>query len=340
MSKKTDLIIVGYSAEYHIGSHLLKAAQAMQLNTYLWDASSAFDAHRFIRQINWRLCGHRPPRLKEFSRSLVALCETYRPDVVLVTGITPPDHETLTQIKGMGIRCINYLTDDPWNSAHYAPWFLKALPFYNVVFTPRTANLKELNTVGCKACYLPFGYAPDVHYYEAPPLEKSEEFESDVLFYGGADRDRLPYIQAILGIGLKLHVYGGFWERYNIPRSIIRGHSTVQTLRWAVAKARVTLCLVRRANRDGHVMRTYEASAMGACMLVEDTLEHREIFGGEGNNVIYFNSIEEMASKLKALVADARECQRLAYNVHQHIVTGKNTYQDRLVKMLNYSVND
>jgi hypothetical protein len=49
----------------------------------------------------------------------------------------------------MGIKRFNFLTDDPFNRAHYAPWFLKALPDYDVVFSPRRANIQDLLNAGC-----------------------------------------------------------------------------------------------------------------------------------------------------------------------------------------------
>ena len=60
------------------------------------------------------------------------------------------------------------------------------------------------------------------------------------------------------------------------------------TIRAASASAKVCLCLVRRANRDGHTMRSFEAAAIGGCILAEDTADHREIFGPEDYAARYF----------------------------------------------------
>ena len=64
----------------------------------------------------------------------------------------------------------------------------------------------------------------------------------------------------------------------------------------------MNLCLVRRANRDGQVMRSYEAAAIGSCMLVEDTPEHRELFGPDGEAVVYFETIDDMLRRLQLLL--------------------------------------
>jgi spore maturation protein CgeB len=107
----------------------------------------------------------------------------------------------------------------------------------------------------------------------------------------------------------------------------------------AISTAKVALCLVRRANRDGHVMRTFEVPAIGACMLTEDTEEHREIFGEEGKAVVYFRPILEMIEKLRWLLDHDDERQRLAEAAYRLIVNGRNTYKDRLLTMLELADN-
>ncbi|MFZ4593442.1 MAG: glycosyltransferase family protein, partial [Verrucomicrobiaceae bacterium] len=89
--------------------------------------------------------------------------------------------------------------------------------------------------------------------------------------------------------------------------------------------------LVRRANRDGHSMRTFELAAVGGCLAVEDTTEHREIFGHEGKYVYYFTSIADLLALTSKLLADCAERQRLATAVRSHIIDGgRHTYAARL----------
>jgi spore maturation protein CgeB len=81
-------------------------------------------------------------------------------------------------------------------------------------------------------------------------------------------------------------------------------------------------------------MRTFEVPAIGACMLTEDTQEHREIFGEEGQAVVYFRSKSEMVEKLRWLLGHDHERERLASAAHELITNGRNTYKDRLLQML------
>jgi spore maturation protein CgeB len=93
--------------------------------------------------------------------------------------------------------------------------------------------------------------------------------------------------------------------------------------------------MVRRANRDGHAMRTFELPASGACMLTEFTEEHCEIFGEEGRTVQYFRTIAEMVEKAAWLIGNAEERRRLARAAHDLITRGGHTYRDRLLTILN-----
>ena len=68
---------------------------------------------------------------------------------------------------------------------------------------------------------------------------------------------------------------------------------------------------MRRANRDGNCMRTFEVPAIGSCMLTEDTEDHRTLFGPEGESVLYFNTIPEMVTKAVWLAGNPSERARL-----------------------------
>jgi spore maturation protein CgeB len=257
-----------------------------------------------------------------------------KPRFMLATGIAPIERTTLQEIGRMGTIRLNYLTDDPWNPSHVARWFLEALPCYDFVFSTRTSNLEDLGNRGCsRVRYLPFAYAPAVHY----PSYGSKETDAssvDVAFAGGADPDRVPLLAALIRAGFRVDLYGGYWSRYPETRSASRGHADPDTIRKALGSAKVALCLVRRANRDGSAMRTFELAAMGACILAEYTDEHREILGEDADAVMYFRSRGEMVDRLRWLLAHDEERGRLGSAVLERITSGGNTYKDRLHTML------
>lgn len=330
------LLIVGNPEPIHVGAHLLQAARALGLSVDLCDSNNAFAAPWLLAKLNWWLRGHRPSRLDDFSQQVVEACQNLQPKWMISTGISPIGDWAIEAIGKLGTQRFNFLTDDPWNPAHHAPWFMNALPFYDHVFSPRRANLGDLRRFGCRqVSYLPFAYAPEAHFAEPPVTDvEKERFGADIVFVGAADHDRIPYITALSRAGFNIALYGGYWTRFPEAKGYNRGQADLQTSRKAIGGAKIALCLVRRANRDGHSMRTFEVPAIGACMLVEDTDEHREIFGEEGKAVIYFNNIDQMIEKARWLRESDEERRRLAKSLHEVITSGKHTYRDRLASML------
>jgi spore maturation protein CgeB len=334
------ILLVGNPDVEHVGAHLYEAAKSLGLCVMFSDSRRAFAGPAWWTKFNWWMRGHRPPRLRAFSQEVVQACREFQPLWILSTGLAPLEVSALQAIGQLGVRRLNYLTDDPLNPAHRAAWFLQALPHYDHVFSPRRANMEDLYRLACPAVsYVPFAYAPEVHFPEpSATAEEQTEFDSEVVFAGGADRDRVPYMAALIRAGFKVALYGGYWELYPETKAHARGHLDPQILRKAIRGSRVVLCLVRRANRDGNAMRTFEAPAIGACMLVEDTEEHREIFGEDGKAVVYFRDVDDMIEKLRWLLAHDDERQRLAQTAHHLITQGKHTYRDRLMTMLALAV--
>lgn len=324
------LLIIGNAGGTNVGGSLARQAPDASWRVDLLESNDAMRGSALLRRLRWHLSGRRPLRLEQFSRRVVTWCRAERPAVLLATGLAPLNAEALREIGAMGVRRANYLTDDPWNPAHRASWFLRALAEYDLIATPRRSITKDLReSTKAAIAYVPFAYDPQLFF----PVEEQTS-DADIVFAGGADADRLPYVKALHGAGLKVALYGSYWERYPATRSLTRGQIGVEQLRRTIASARVALCLVRRANRDGHSMRTFEVPAVGGCMLVEDTTEHREIFGVEGQAVMYFNTIPEMVSKARWLLERPAERKRLKHAAHHLITHGGNTYADRLKTIL------
>ena len=330
------LLIVGNPLPFHVGGHLLAGAKSLGLDADVADVRAA-DGGRILQSLSRRLWDRRAPRMCAFERSVLHDCERRAPKCLLATGPVPLGRATLDAIGRLGVRRLNYLTDDPWNPQHRSQWFAHALPAYDVVFSPRRSNLADLTAAGCREVhYLPFGYSPEEHRPQGSfDPARLRELDCDVLFVGGADPDRVRLIAPLIRAGLRVALYGAYWERYRQTRAATRGHGDTAVLRQATAAARLTLILVRRANRDGHVMRTFEAAACRACLLVEDTPEHRDLFGDEGECVAYFGGVSRLLAQARALLPDAALRERLAAAVYRRIVVdGRHTYTDRLARML------
>jgi hypothetical protein len=333
------LLIVGINRPNHVGSYFATAAKQLSIHYEIIDAEKAEASNRIARIFHWHCLGKRPARLDNFGQALVEVCKTVRPTLLLTTGRAPLGRLHIQHVQRRGTRVVNFSTDDPWNSALYAPWFLSALPSYDIVFTTRRANIDDFVRCGVPSVhYLPFAYDPTVHrpWTEDEPIGAP----SDVLFVGGCDSDRLPLISALIDAGIEVGLFGGYWDKHPKTRPYWRGMGDQNTIRLHSKAARICLCLVRRANRDGHVMRSYEAAAIGGCILAEDTEDHRQLFGPEDYAVCYFSSVIEMVEKAKILLNDAKRCERLSIQLQARFASGRHTYADRLHDIVRLSLDD
>lgn len=328
------ILIVGNSQPEHVGAHFQHAVEESGSSILFCDARTAYTNYRLIDALYWRFLGRTPPRLRQFGKLVYDRCRETRPSHLLTIGLAPLDSSSLDAIGSLGVRRLNFLTDDPFNRAHSADWFFESVRHYDGVYSPRTANLEQLKAVGCHSVsYLPFGYCPREHFVDSLTSEERKSYASEVLFFGGADADRLPYLEAVARSDFRLAVYGGYWDRYPKTRPFARGLGDSSTIRKAVAGAKIVLGLVRRANRDGHSMRTFEVPAMGGCFLVERTSDHERLFGSEGDAVLYFSTVDEMISKIHWLLRRDSERERMQVRARALVLSGRHTYLDRLLEI-------
>jgi spore maturation protein CgeB len=326
------MAVLGAMGGTHIGGSFVRGAAKMGIESIWFDANQASTGPRLLRSLFWRLGDRRPLHLDRFSNSVVEACARAKPKTLIATGIAPLTESALRAFRQLDIVSVNYSTDDPWNPAMRSNWHLRALPSYDFVFSPRRSNLDDFRRLGCtKVHYLSFAYDESLF---APTTFSNDSPSHDVLFVGGADPDRVSFMTEFMRYGPPVAVVGGYWERLPAFRAHALGIKPPEVIRALTVAAKVNLCLVRRANRDGHVMRSFEIAAAGGCILAEDTDEHREIFGPEGEATLYFRNAREAAERTRALLCDSVKRKRLAAGLHRRIVNGSHTYSDRLAEML------
>jgi spore maturation protein CgeB len=330
----TRIMVVGGALETNVGLSLHEAASTLGIASELIDTLPAFSGPKLLRTIYWRFNDRRPVRLDEFSNFVVERCREIQPEILISTGMAPLTAIALKQLSELNVVLANFQTDDPWNKAHSSSWYLQALAHYHYIFSPRTASLPQLRSAtSANVSYLPFGYDRRLFYPEADATALMKTPQCDVLFAGGADKDRLAAVQSLSKSGLSLGLYGGYWDKYDFARPFHRGMASAATLRSAHANARVAIGAVRRANRDGNSMRTYELAAMGCCCVMENTVDHLELFGKEGDAVLYFDSPESLVAKCLSLCNDDSARSTMAARVRELISIG-HSYEDRLREML------
>lgn len=334
------LLIIGCGEAGHVGRYLASAAASLHVDYELKDIAEAEASNSLVQAFHWRLREKRPAYLNRFANDVLETCRRHSPDIVLTTGSRVPlERQHIEILKRAGIRVVNYSTDDPWNPNLSAPWFIETLPVYDAVFTPRQRNMSDFKRCGVTTIhYLPFGYDPEVHKPgradDATAQVCLSSQRSDVLFVGGCDADRLPLISALADAGFCLALFGGYWKEHAATRRFARGIVSQDAIREASSAAAINLCLVRRANRDDHAMRSFEAAAIGGCIIAEDTPDHRDLFGPDRLAVRYFTTAGDLVSSVGELTGDDARREEMALRLAERMVTRSDRYADRLMTML------
>lgn len=332
---RLDLLLVGPTGNTHVASSLLRAANDLGIAAEAVETSPAYAGPAVVRKLAWHMAGRRPARLENFSRHVLDTALRKKPSTLITLGQAPVRGSALEQLRSRGMRCINFSTDDPFNPALRAPWHLSDLLAYDVVFTPRQANLKELCQLGCRDVrYLRFAF--DDHLVGGPREQGDPDAAVDkrVLFVGGADADRVAFFSEFAAHGPPLTLIGGYWDRHPIYDAHILGLRSFNEVARLSTSAAVNICLVRRSNRDGHVMRTFEIAAIGGFMLAEDTEEHRDLLGPDGHCVLYFSSAQDAAQKAHWALAHPQERRTMSIALAKLIRENGHTYRHRLETML------
>jgi spore maturation protein CgeB len=327
------VLIVGNPLEYHVGGHFLAAARTLHWNAECVDVRHAKSGNIWVNRICHHLLNKHPLHLHSFGRLVVERCRNIRPDFVLSSGLAPLPVQALREIRSMNIPTVNFLTDDPWNPSNSAAFFWTCLPEYDLIANPRLANLEQLRAHGCRRVeYVPFGYNPEYHFIEQNPTrDEIRKFSCDVAILGAADSDRVQLARALAASKLKLALYGGYWDRYPELKKFYRGNVFGRNLRLAVNLATTHVCMGRKANRDGHAMRSLEFPAMGACLLVEDTGEHRQLYKDEQQILPYWHNAESLVDQAVILIRSSATSQRFRSLLYKNVVIDeRNTYSDRL----------
>jgi spore maturation protein CgeB len=271
------------------------------------------------------------------NRRLLSHAAAFGPDLVLVVKGNDITKDTINDLRSRGATVVNFSTDDPFNQESCSRTLREALPAYDLVCTPRRAVIGDLKAIGCqRIAYMPFGYNELVHFPEELPPEHQARgrFACDVAFVGGADHFRAAFFRDLLARlpNLSLKLYGSYWPRYRDLAKYHQGTIRGADFRYACSSASVSLNLVRRSNRDGHVMRSFELPAVRAFVIAERTEEHMELFGDK-QHLLLFDGVNECADAITCALRSPSLRERVAEAGHHFVKSNGNSYGDRLTQI-------
>lgn len=294
--------VLGRQGLTHVGAALHRALTRMGLTSELVPVEPAFDVPRLVQAIYWRAAGRRPPRWRRLAMQLVRR----GPGILIMAGLPVLPGRLVAQLRDRRWLTACLTTDSPFNSALSSPWIREAVSAFDHVFSPRKADMEPLVDLGVKHVhYLPFACE---HAIFKPA---SDLAEGKLLFIGGGSERRESWIRSL---GRSITVYGNDWSDSFRSEMDHRGVIAPEQAARLSSRALANVILLNDKNRDGHVMRTFEAAASGGVLLLEDSPEHRTFFDGcEG--ALFFSSAAELAAaaaRVAAWTPERRERARRA----------------------------
>ena len=332
--RKMRVLLAGCGATGHVGGFFLKALQELGHDHRFIELSPP---QRFpiVHKVASRVIGRRPLAYWKINWEMCKTVKEFSPQVVIISMGNWISSDTLREIRAPERCIVNFATDDPFNPVVSRPSTAENIPLYDLYACTKRAIMEDVRQAGCgHVVFLPFGYEPSLHFFEPASVYDSSRYASGVAFVGGADQDRRPMFRRLhRAVGGELALYGGFWNRDPVLRKYYRGFAVGRAYRLALCGAKIGLGLVRRANRDGHSMRTFEIPACGTFMLAERTEEHAELFE-EDRDVAYFGSDEELVDKVRFYLGHEEERVRMARAAYERVVAGCHTYTDRMRAIL------
>jgi len=331
-----SVLVVGRFGEADVGRHFSVAAHR------LGDVVTELDIGAFHVEgrIEWylrrRFCDSRPRLMDRFNKKILKLAERSHCRLLIVAGLLPVRKETVLSLRGAGIRCVNFLTDNPLSTGRRAAWLLGALPAYDLIANPRLDAVDALRGLGClEVADVMFGYSPDVH-YTASDCDTKLFSAGELLFVGYGDSQRRSFFGSSLPRGCVAHLHGGGWQRsvFRSVRLSSRPRLSVEQQRVAYATHLLSPCLVRAANRDDHVMRTFEGPAMGGAVVFQDTWRHRALFGKFLPSSAFFDSPLDLSVAIKRARRDPAWLVGLRAGASAALQSADHTYTARLKSII------
>ena len=292
----------------------------------------------------WRKMRGVPPdrMIAGLNQSVLQQARSFRPDLIFFIKAYHILPETLDRLGEMAPRFV-YMNDDMFNPVNQTPYFAANVRKFDCMLTTKSYNVREFHRAGApNAIYIPNAYDPRVHYPEQPSPAERQRLEGDIGFIGAFRRSRANFLNDVARHReFTMNVWGIGWAKMtrldNLDKRIawrpLRAAVNCFPL-WcgemgkAIQSNLVMLGLLYRENRDLQTSRSFEIPACGGFMLAERTEEHRMYFE-EDKEAAYFDSFDELISKLRFYISHESVRLRIARAGYQRCLDSPYRYTDR-----------
>ena len=164
------------------------------------------------------------------------------------------------------------------------------------------------------------------------------KYQFDVLFIGTAEKERIDSLNYLAQNGIKINIYGGGWNKVNKTtlhnNLVINEYDLIGSdYADAISCSKISLCFLRKINRDLHTSRSIEIPACKGFMIAERTNEHLDLFE-ENKEAVYFSNDCELLEKVKYYLENEKERLSISNNGYNKCVKKDYSYDNMVKKIL------
>ncbi len=241
---------------------------------------------------------------------------------------------TLRYIKNKypNVTIISWSLDDMYAWHNRSIYYTLGLKYYDLVITTKSYNVSELKSIGAKnVLFLYQSFSKYLH-----KQYKCERSQYNVLFIGYFEKARYESILYLVNNGIKVDVFGPAWGKYvNVHENLIIHNKILagENYSRALSCAKVSLCFLRKINRDLHTSRSIEIPACKGFMIAERTQEHLDLFE-EDKEAVYFDNNEELLKKVQYYLKHENIRKQISENGYKRCLSSGYSYDDKVVDIL------
>jgi len=345
-AEKVRILYVGSIGPRNTGSFRIAAlkrlghnVRGLDLNPYLSEGGPLRSRIRYRALIG--------STVSRYNRDVLAAVADFCPDLVWFEKASFAWRKTIFQIRARGIFTIHQNDDDPFGPRRDPGWrlILEALPEYDLHLLPRRVSLEEYRNAGARDVFW-FIPAHESTFYPPPESWSDVDRTIDVSFIGFPHDKRPRYMRELWERhGIRTLVWGdsrwgrGF-PRAKLPAEVRRelyqgGSLTYDQFRETIWRSRINLGFCSNLNRDEFSGRSFQIPASGGFLLAEDTPGHREMFT-DGQEAVFFNSIDDCAEKIRRYLPDEEARLRIAKAGQLRSAASGYDYDSRVAEVLKY----
>jgi spore maturation protein CgeB len=289
--------------------------------------------------LSLRLRTYWGPGIRRMNASLLAAAQMAQPDLIWVDKGLFIHPGTLREIRSRtGAVLVNFNNDDPFGTQRVGwRWYLRAIPLYDFICTPRSVSFAEYAERGArKVIKFNWAYNPAIHKPQTVTAAERSALGGPIGFIGDYEPARAESIQFLARQGLPVRVWGQRWQEKcaEVPGLRIEG-GPLWGEPYAKAICSFDICLgfLRKANRDLATSRSVEIPACGGFLLAERTAEHLALFE-EGKEAEFFGPDKELLEKARFYLEHPAERGRIAARGRERCINSSYSEQEVLADIL------